>query len=91
MMERLSRIAKAIFFGKRRFAHDRQIASSAFSSDGKRLASAGWDDTIRIWEVLSDKDLHWTARIALALNDTMVAVCDLDSIGTAARGGTNRE
>ena len=36
--------------------HQAEIRSVAFSPDGQRLATAAWDDTVRIWNVRSLKD-----------------------------------
>jgi WD40 repeat protein len=41
-------------------AHGMSVTSVAVSADGKLLASAGWDDTIRLWDVGTGKELrHW--------------------------------
>src|SRR2546427_496545 len=43
--------------GTVRFRHDNSITSLAFAPNGKTVASAGGDETIRLWEVATGKDL----------------------------------
>ena len=38
--------------------HDGSVWGVAFSPDGKRLASAGWDYKIKIWDTETGKELH---------------------------------
>jgi WD40 repeat protein len=37
--------------------HDSQVASVAFSPDGKILAAGSWDNTVRLWDVNTWKEL----------------------------------
>lgn len=37
--------------------HESDVTSVAFSPDGKTLASASWDDTIRLWDVATGKEI----------------------------------
>jgi WD40 repeat protein/serine/threonine protein kinase len=38
--------------------HTKAINSLAVSPDGKRLVTAGWDSTLRVWDVETEKELH---------------------------------
>ena len=38
--------------------HQRAIGSLAFSPDGKTLATGSWDETLRLWDAASGKELH---------------------------------
>jgi hypothetical protein len=51
--------------------HTQQIQAIAFSHDGRLLATASWDATVRIWEVL-------TARPVAALAGHSEHVCAVD-------------
>jgi WD40 repeat protein len=47
--------------------HTRGIAWVAFSRDGTRAFSAGWDGTARIWDVATGKELHRLDHPAMSL------------------------
>jgi WD40 repeat protein len=44
--------------GTPRFRHGGVVRAVAFSRDGKRLASAGHDHTVSVWEVPTGRELH---------------------------------
>src|SRR6266481_8187652 len=44
--------------GTIRFRHGNQISSLAYAPDGKVLASAGYDNTLRLWDPVTGKELR---------------------------------
>jgi WD40 repeat protein/serine/threonine protein kinase len=38
--------------------HTKAVNSLAISPDGKKLVTAGWDSTLRVWDVDQEKELH---------------------------------
>jgi WD40 repeat protein len=75
--------------------HDRWIYALAFHPDGQRLASGGWDQTVRIWDVNSGATLNVLAghrgfatkvafspdgkRLASASEDRSIKLWDSDT------------
>ncbi|MEQ8786084.1 MAG: M56 family metallopeptidase [Pirellulaceae bacterium] len=48
--------------------HSEGVRQVVFSSDGKRLASCGWDKTARIWDLKTQKSLHATPEQSLPIS-----------------------
>ncbi len=44
--------------GTIRFRHGNHVSSLAYSPDGKVLASAGYDNAVRIWDPVTGKELR---------------------------------
>jgi RNA polymerase sigma factor (sigma-70 family) len=82
-------------FGSPRLRHGHQVSGLAFSHDGDKLISCGWDGTISLWDPSSGKEIRrfegHTGRVnavALSPDGKVVASGDPDgfSLWNAATG-----
>jgi WD40 repeat protein len=66
--------------------HTNFIAAAEFSNDGKRMATASYDGTIRIWDADSGSSLgvleghsNWVVGIAFSPDGSLLASCSFDN------------
>lgn len=75
--------------GTVRSRHGAEVRSVAFSSDGKTLASGGQDNTVRIWEITTGKELRrFTALTGLGSENTWVSSIAFSPDGKRLAAGT---
>jgi WD40 repeat protein len=70
-------------------AHRHKVAAVAFSPDSQRLISAGWDKTVKIWDVRSGQEMlsvpglpAWLTGVAFSQGGQCFAVASLDGTVT---------
>ena len=66
--------------------HEEDIVSAALSPDGKRVVTASRDETARIWDADTARELH-TLKVGSRVNSAIFSA-DGRSILTASKGGT---
>lgn len=77
--------------GTVRFRHGGEVRAVTFSPDGKTMASGGQDNTVRIWEIATGKELRrFTAVTGLGSENSWVASVAYSPDGKyLAAGSTN--
>jgi dipeptidyl aminopeptidase/acylaminoacyl peptidase len=80
-----------------RLAHDGVVAAVAFSPNGTRLATASGDQTARLWEVATGRELARLAHdgsvtaVAFSPDGTRLATASMDSTARLWEVATGRE
>jgi WD40 repeat protein len=84
--------------GSHAFRHDHTVSALAFSADGKRLASASWDKTARVWDVETGRELcrfaghkEGASAVALSPDGALAASGDMKRATVLWDAKTGRE
>ena len=79
--------------GSTRLRHGGEITSIAFAPDGRRIATAGHDNTLSLWDVATGKELahfHAPACVALTFAERGKSLLWCDARGTLYRCDTDQ-
>jgi energy-coupling factor transporter ATP-binding protein EcfA2 len=81
-------LSAALFQAKWRLSvgHDGSVSSAAFSPDGSRIVTASWDNTARIWDAASAREIavlrgheNWVSSAAFSPDGSRIVTASWDN------------